>query len=641
MKKRFLATALAALCLGGCSQSAKLPKGASENEILTLAPIQQDKEMVTIHFEYGFGNASTFESAIEKNFPNVDVIMVHDGATDSTSLLEGNLKNGTECDIILSRVLQNLEEPQDHLFDMSSESFINNYYLTSVETCINPNGGLYYLPGPANLYGIIYDKTALEENGWSVPTNYSEFVNLIQTIDNSGLTVTETLDGETNEVPIRAIRPSMKFNDSFRIQLYPFMYQKLFAGKDNVEWLVSFQKGEASMIGQMEPFVEIMQKLVEDGVYRPEDWDYMPRYRVPMLCTSHSAVMIYGPLNVFANETLKNSDHEYAMMPIFTGDEPGSDYLYSIPTFFMSVNKAATEVSPERQKLLLDIMAYISSGEVQNELYGDTNLLVTNIKGVTPVETDYNRGIMKTIAEGRLITDFTTSAEPKMNSEAKDMLTGKISAEQWLKNADLYRDDVLKGITMYDGEDLGTCEETLTRLETALLMGQIYREVTGADIGLVYVDKSEQGANCRLFAGTLSSKAVGNIAPDRTSAEGEGIAYGTVTGQQIIDCLNGTEGSAIIYVASGLNVEFAPWMPAGQRLISCKLPDGTDLDPNGNYKVAYMSDKLYNKGEELIPTDEVILEGKFADHFAVWFANHDNTIKRPEQTTILNWKTEE
>ena len=145
-----------------------------------------------------------------------------------------------------------------------------------------------------------------------------------------------------------------------------------------------------------------------------------------------------------------------------------------------------------------------------------------------------------------------------MNSEAKDMLTGKISAEQWLKNADLYRDDVLKGITMYDGEDLGTCEETLTRLETALLMGLIYREVTGADIGLVSVDKSEQGTNCRLFAGTLSSKAVGNIAPDRTSAEGE-----------------------------------------------------------------------------------VILEGKFADHFAVWFANHDNTIKRPEQTTILNWKTEE
>lgn len=94
-------------------------------------------------------------------------------------------------------------------------------------------------------------------------------------------------------------------------------------------------------------------------------------------------------------------------------------------------------------------------------------------------------------------------------------------------------------------------------------------------------------------------------------------------------------------MASGLNVEFAPWMPAGKRLISCKLPDGTVLDPNGNYKVTYMSDKLFNMGEELTPADEVIPEGKFADHFDAWFEKHDNTIKRPEQTTILNWKTAE
>ena len=54
-----------------------------------------------------------------------------------------------------------------------------------------------------------------------------------------------------------------------------------------------------------------------------------------------------------------------------------------------------------------------------------------------------------------------------------------------------------------------------------------------------------------------------------------------------------------------------------------------------------MSDKLFNMGEELTPADEVILEDKFSDHFAEWFAKHDNIIKRPEQTTKLNWKTEE
>ena len=625
--------------------------GTAEDEILTLSPVDQNKELVTIHFEYGLNIAGALEQAIETQFPNVDIVMVHDGGNDSTSLLEGNLREGTACDLVFSRVLQKLTgAPQDYFYDLSGEKFVNNFYLTSLETCVQPDGGLYYLPGPSNLYGIIYDKTVMEENGWKVPTSYTEFVELIQTIDNSGLTVIEELDGETKEVPVRAIRPSMKFNDSFRIQLYPFVYQQIFAGQKNVEWIVGFQKGESSLVGHAEPLAEMMQKLVEDGVLRLDDWDYMPRYRLPMLGQSHSAVMIYGPLSVMTENTITDSDHEYAVMPIFAGDEPGSDYLYSMPNYFMAVNKASTEVSPERKQLLLDIMGYINSKEAQSLLFGDDNVLVTNIKGVIPVESEATSGIQKTIREGRIITDFFLTAEPKLNTEARDMLTGNISVEQWLKDGELYRDEYLQGITMYDPNALGTCEETLTKLDTALLMGQVYRDVTGADIGLVYVNTSEQGANCRVFAGTLNTTAVRNMAPDRTSAEGEGIASGTMTGQQIMDCLNGMAGvvgesDSWYYVASGLKVEFAPWMPVGERLISCKLPDGSDLDPNGSYKAAYMSDKLFclegGNVSSLELSDEVIVEGKWEDIFPAWFADQGGVLKRPEQTTVLNWKTKE
>ncbi len=651
---RMLGVILAAIgiaaSLSGCSARStggRMPKGAAANEILTLTPVVQNKELVTIHYEYGLDIAGALQEAIEAKFPNVDVVMVHDGANDSTSLLEGNLREGTACDLIFSRVIQKLTgAPQDYFLDLSGEDFVNNYYLTTLETCILPDGGLYYLPGPSKLYGIIYDKTVMEENGWAPPTCYSEFVNLIQTIDQSGLTVIEKLDGVTKEVPVRAIRPSMKFYDSFRIQLYPFVYQQIFAGQKNVEWIVGFQSGKTSLVGHAEPLAERMQQLVADGVLRLDDWDYMPRYRLPMLGESHSAVMIFGPLSVMTEKTIVNNDHEFAFMPILAGDEPGSDYLYSMPDYFMAVSKASAEVSTERKKLLLDIMDYINSREAQNLLFGDDNVLGSNIKGVTPVESAATSGIQKTIREGRIITDFFLTAEPKLNTQARDMLTGKISVEQWLTNGDLYRDEYLKGITMYDPNALGTCEETLTKLDTALLMGQVYRDATGADIGLVYVDTSEQGANCRLFAGTLNTKAVRNMAPDRTSPEGEGIASGTMTGQQIMDCLNGVAGESDrwYYVASGLKVEFAPWMPAGKRLVSCKLPDGSKLDPKASYRVAYMSDKLFcldgGSISELKPTDEVILEGKWEEIFPVWFADRGGVLKRPEQTTVLNWKTE-
>ena len=315
-----LISVMVTISLSGCGEKntkSSITSGTAENEILTLSPVAQDKELVTIHFEYGLNIAGALEQTIETQFPNVDVVMVHDGGNDSTSLLEGNLREGTACDLIFSRVIQKLTgEPQDYFFDLSGEEFVNNFYLTSLDTCIQPDGGLYYLPGPSNLYGIIYDKTVMEENGWEVPTSYTEFVELIQTIDHSGLTVIEELDGDTKEVPVRAIRPSMKFNDSFRIQLYPFVYQQIFAGQKNVEWIVGFQNGEASLIGHAEPLAEMMKKLVADGVLRLDDWDYMPRYRLPMLGESHSTVMIYGPLSVMKEKTIMNSDHKFAVMPI-------------------------------------------------------------------------------------------------------------------------------------------------------------------------------------------------------------------------------------------------------------------------------------------------------------------------------------
>ena len=660
MKKRIMSILLAgllAVCLSSCGKSggskneqAALPKGAATDEILTLSPVAQDKELVTVHFEYGLDIASEMEQAIEARFPNVEVVMVHDGANNSSFMLEGNLKNGTECDLIFSRALSaNGELAREYCLDLSGEAFVNNFYLTSLDACLQADGGLYFLPGPANLYGVIYDKTVLEEHGWAVPTNYTEFVELIRIIDGAGLTVVEELDGETKEVPVRAIRPSLKFTDAFRSLFYPFAYPQLFAGQENLEWLTAYQRGEGSLVGHMEPFAELLGKLLEDGVIRLDDWDYMPRYRLPMLCSSHSTVMICGPLNTFANETVTKSDHEYAILPIFTGDEPGSDYVYSIPTYYMAISRAAAEVSPERRQLLLDVMAYICAPEAQEQLFGEANTLVSNIKGVTPGENSFNAGIQKTIAEGRIITDFQLMAEDYLNGEARDMLTGAISVEQWLKDGDEARDRWLDGTLNAVPVKLGACEETFTRLDTALMVGQTYRDVTGADIALVYVNCGDQGVNCRIFAGDVTSVVANNVMPDRTAPAGEGLATGTLTGQQIIDCLNGmnsTVGNSNLwyFVASGLNVEFAPWMPAGKRLVRCSLPDGSELDPEGRYLVAFMSDKLFtNEGGEpsvLRPEDERILEGKWVDFFAQWMADHDGVLKRPEQTTVLNWKTE-
>ncbi|MDO4493998.1 MAG: 5'-nucleotidase C-terminal domain-containing protein [Clostridia bacterium] len=647
------AGALALTCLAGCKQKeapkAALPKGAYENEILTLKPVAGEKELVTIHYEYGMEFAGEIESAIEQRFPNVDIVMVHDGASDSNSALLGNLKAGTACDIVFDRYVHNHPEVAGEYFlEISAEDFINNFYLTALDQCIRPDGKLYYLPGPTNLHGILCDKTVLDENGWALPTNYSEFAALIRTIDASGLTVTETLDGETKEVPVRGFRPSLKYSDAFRTLFYPFAYQSIFAGHDNLEWLSAYKRGEAGAAGHLEPLVTLMQKLTEDGVVRPGDWDYLPRYRVPMLAVSHSAVMISGPMNTLSQKSLTDSGHEYVFLPVFTGDGEDDDYLYSIPNYFMGITRRNAEQSPERKRLLLDIMAYLCDPGAQSLLFGAESTVMTNIKGGGFAINEATETIRRTLAEGRIITDITTGAEGTLNGEARAAIAGELPVAEYLAHADAARDASLSREAQTADEVVGTVESDLTRLETALLVANVMKDVTGADIALVLVDQTEQGANCRLFAGELILPMLRNIVPDRVTPEGQGIATATLKGQRILDCLAGMQGEhetmrTKFYVAAGLKTELAPWMPAGERLVSATLPDGKALDPDGDYKVAYLSDRLLGTENGDVAfirgANEQIRTERFEELFRTWLAERGGVVKAPERTVTLNWKT--
>ena len=49
-----------------------------------------------------------------------------------------------------------------------------------------PQDGVYALPYVANCAGILYNKDMFEENGWEIPTTWTEFINLCETIQSSG-----------------------------------------------------------------------------------------------------------------------------------------------------------------------------------------------------------------------------------------------------------------------------------------------------------------------------------------------------------------------------------------------------------------------------------------------------------------------
>lgn len=166
-----IAVGLMIFCIGltGCDSNVK--QGVSDTEVLTLAEVPEDKMMITMRMGDGM-NYKSMKDAIESKFEDVCIV------SRSNSPVAMSAQNHDSEDIILSTGNEYTSIDMEEAFiDLSGESFIQNYYLSMLQEG-EANGKLYFLPGPSNIYGIVYNKDMFEENGWEVPNNLDEFITL-------------------------------------------------------------------------------------------------------------------------------------------------------------------------------------------------------------------------------------------------------------------------------------------------------------------------------------------------------------------------------------------------------------------------------------------------------------------------------
>ncbi len=62
------------------------------------------------------------------------------------------------------------DDMSDQLIDLAGYDFTDNYIESRLQE-VTDNGAIYLLPSVYNCYGITYNKTLLQQNGWTVPTS--------------------------------------------------------------------------------------------------------------------------------------------------------------------------------------------------------------------------------------------------------------------------------------------------------------------------------------------------------------------------------------------------------------------------------------------------------------------------------------
>jgi raffinose/stachyose/melibiose transport system substrate-binding protein len=589
--RQLLAAALAALTLtgilAGCSASAVLPDEVRANDVLTMTPLDRDKMTITLRAEYNVNNEA-IRSALAAKFPDVNFVSVFHCSQETQYELRQSLTGGCAEDLLLSPNMKSISDiAPDELLDLSAESFVNNYSGAALSAC-QLGGRVYYLPGPSSLYGIVYDRTLFTQNGWQVPHSYSEFLALVRTISASG---------------IRAIQPTCKYARQAQMVLTMFDYAQTFGGVSNSMWLQDYQSGKFTLTGHLEPALARYQELQQAGVIQPEDFDVQPGNRSTMLYRDHTCAMILECEQAELYARQQNSDHTYGIFPFWCGDEANSDYLMSLPSYYIGVSRALAAKGQEKKLAKVkEVLSYISTPEGQEALNGGPLTQISNVLNTPYTKSAFNAEIQATLEKGNLVPEVDLMASGNNNPVEKQLkkdlpafLQGKMDCAELTSDCDAARDAALSA-GLDRGKKVGSAEATFSVAQTGLFIADALRAEAGADIGLCLVGTTHCGMVGRIYRGDVYSA-------DMTSLS---LSVGTTSGDPNdkklwLVSMTGAELTALLrqayafdpqdnvpnipyYVASGLKIRFAPWQE--DKLVSVRLADGSALEQDKTYSVA-------------------------------------------------------
>lgn len=579
--------------LVSCSQ-----KVNTQTEILTQKVLSPDKIPITVLVKNAF-TINTFEKEAEKKFPNIDIIQVGNYSSNmGIAEYEARLKNGDLTDIVMTWPLDVGEEYwSQHLLDLSSFSFTGKY-ATSMLDNISKDGKLYYLPGPSQVRGIVYNKTLFEEKGWSVPTDFDSFIKLCKTIEESG---------------IRSLQLGLGNQEVLDTAFVGFGYEQSFSKPENAHKIKNYNNGIGSFADNYTPALETFQVLIDNGILRKDDLNLRYQNREQMLFTRQCAMVEDSVLLTRMGFERNGCTDEFALMPFFN---PGtqSDWARLYPVCYVGVSKQLADgKNQEKYNLVKELLEYISTPEGQAALAGDTGAMFSSLNGVAPPDIPEIVDLLPALTHGRYAVFPTLkNAKNALHLGLAAMVEGTATAADVIKMVD--KENTTTPVPI-SHKVLGKATEDFTLIETGNFLTDTMREESGCDIAL-FLDNGKDGLSNgkglagRLYEGEITSLDTFRVFPDLRNSE-KGVMWKvTMTGADLVKTLeysisvdNNIRGW--FYYFSGLKMTYAPSAEAGSRISKITDINGDKIDSERLYSIAVMDGTIpeeYIKSSEKMDT---------------------------------------
>ena len=572
---------LAICSLAGCQEKPKI----EQTDIITQKESSDDKIPITILVKYAF-SINTFEKEAEEKFPNLDIIQVGNYTSDR-GLVEyaRRMEHDDLTDIVMTWPLNVGQEYwEDRLLDLSGMPFTGNYHISMLNN-ISHDGKLYYLPGPAQVRGIVYNKTLFEERGWNVPTDFNSFVALCQEIEKTG---------------IRSIQLGFGNSEVLDTAFIGYSYGDCFSKPKDAAWLREYNSGKGTIAGQFDVAFDTFERMMNAGIWKAGDLDLTYSDREKMLFTRKCAMVEDSVLMARMGYSLTGTTDEFGLMPFFS-PQSNSDWARLYMVCYIGLNKhLAEEQNKEKYDMALQLMEYISTPEGQEALSADTGAMFSSVRNVPPPNIVEISKLVPMLNEGRYaVFPELKNAQQALRDGLAGMLKGTLSREAVIKMVDEQNSQPAKKAA---DESIGYATEDFSLMETGNFITDVLREKAGTEIAL-FLDNGKdgkyngKGVSGKIYEGPQTEADIYRICPDLKYSERGVLQKITMTGKDLISTLEyaipvGNAQTGWFYYFSGLKMEFSPTDAPGSRIKKITDLSGKEIDPAKLYTIAVMDETV-------------------------------------------------
>ncbi len=599
--KRFLLLLLCfTLLLGGCANNKKNNPYTAHNEIFTYDRVDSHKTVITLGQAVSLNLNQVVDEFMRQN-PDIQVVQMEmTGGNEYEKPWIDCIKNGDAPDLVMAslRVAKNVQ--QDKYFeDLTANPVVALYQPGHLKAC-TIDARLYCLPSPSSVTGLYCNKTLFEEYGWKIPDSFDAFVSLCEQI---------TLD---TKGAVRPWNANAKYGSGIINTLQGFAYGEYLGGVENRTWYHDFIIGKQTFESHMKPCYDEVNALFDKNLITVEDFSYS--------ATQISKEFNSGKLAMFASTASKQYlDNGFELIPFpATNGEKG--YFYEDVTHCLL--KPLKERTEKENLATQKFLEFMSTKEAQ-ALYTQNSFVISCLIDNNDEENGIPPAILSAQKEGRMFTPLDLAPLNKTPGYAPytiiregllSIAKGEMTSEDALKTFDKAHLEIVNNNETIELDTIATALEDFTILETSTYFADMFKEKANADIGLCLNNTTYRGNLMKIYKGKMTQASINNLLM-RSLANKSTLQKVRMTGAQILKVLNDpidfvTNIHQGIYAVSGLKCTVAPWNSVQKRYIKVTLPDGTPLDQNKEYTVAFWEGTIK---EEYVGDIIETYEGKFTD----------------------------